>query len=166
MTPRVEAHFGYSEVRSSGFKCITGKSKGISFDVMLGNCIIYLSVSSPVFCDGVVLTQLDPGLGSTITLVFLHFGDCNFYKFYYRFIKPVENQAVSLAALGEGWHNYHHVFPWDYRTSELGRLNISTKFIDTFAKIGWAYDCKFISCRLILFSWHMVRQTPLFPVVL
>lgn len=57
-----------------------------------------------------------------------------------RFIKSVENGIVSLAALGEGWHNYHHVFPWDYRASELGRLNISTIFIDTFAKIGWAYD--------------------------
>lgn len=63
--------------------------------------------------------------------------------FLYRFVKSVENSIVSLAALGEGWHNYHHVFPWDYRTSELGKLNISTGFIDFFAKIGWAYDCKY-----------------------
>lgn len=41
---------------------------------------------------------------------------------------------------GEGWHNYHHVFPWDYKTAELGnyRYNISTAFIDFFAKIGKA----------------------------
>ncbi|CAH2076285.1 unnamed protein product, partial [Iphiclides podalirius] len=63
-------------------------------------------------------------------------------KPYDKFIKPSENKLVSLAALGEGWHNYHHVFPWDYRTSELGRFNISTNFIDAFAKIGWAYDLK------------------------
>ncbi|XP_045768496.1 acyl-CoA Delta-9 desaturase-like [Maniola jurtina] len=63
-------------------------------------------------------------------------------KPYDRFVKSVENKLVSLAALGEGWHNYHHVFPWDYRTSELGRLNLSTAFIDLFAKIGWAYDLK------------------------
>uniref|UniRef100_A0A2A4JDC8 Fatty acid desaturase domain-containing protein n=1 Tax=Heliothis virescens TaxID=7102 RepID=A0A2A4JDC8_HELVI len=63
-------------------------------------------------------------------------------KPYDRFIKSVENSLVSLAALGEGWHNYHHVFPWDYRTSELGKLNISTGFIDFFARIGWAYDLK------------------------
>ncbi|XP_069356421.1 acyl-CoA Delta-9 desaturase-like isoform X1 [Maniola hyperantus] len=63
-------------------------------------------------------------------------------KPYDRFIKSVENKLVSLAALGEGWHNYHHAFPWDYRTSELGRLNLSTAFIDFFAKIGWAYDLK------------------------
>jgi stearoyl-CoA desaturase (Delta-9 desaturase) len=62
----------------------------------------------------------------------------------------VENVAVALAALGEGWHNYHHVFPWDYKTGELGsyRTNITTAFIDFFAKLGWAYDSenlKFIS---------------------
>ncbi|XP_053612496.1 (11Z)-hexadec-11-enoyl-CoA conjugase-like [Plodia interpunctella] len=71
-------------------------------------------------------------------------------KPYDRFIKPVENQLVSLAALGEGWHNYHHVFPWDYRTSELGRINISTNFIDTFAKIGWAYDLKAATSAMII----------------
>lgn len=71
-------------------------------------------------------------------------------KPYDRYIKPVENSMVSLAALGEGWHNYHHVFPWDYRTSELGRLNISTNFIDTFAKIGWAYDLKAATASMIV----------------
>ena len=30
-------------------------------------------------------------------------------------IGPVENRAVSLLALGEGFHNYHHTFPFDYR---------------------------------------------------
>ncbi|KAG7306383.1 hypothetical protein JYU34_009009 [Plutella xylostella] len=70
-------------------------------------------------------------------------------KPYDKFISPVENQVVSLAALGEGWHNYHHVFPWDYRTSELGRVNISTNFIDAFAKIGWAYDLKAASSAMI-----------------
>lgn len=71
-------------------------------------------------------------------------------KPYDRFIKSVENSMVSLAALGEGWHNYHHVFPWDYRTSELGRINISTNFIDTFAKIGWAYDLKAATDTMII----------------
>uniref|UniRef100_A0A1L8D6B4 Desaturase-7 n=1 Tax=Plutella xylostella TaxID=51655 RepID=A0A1L8D6B4_PLUXY len=70
-------------------------------------------------------------------------------KPYDKFISPVENQVVSLAALGEGWHNYHHVFPWDYRTSELGRVNISTNFINAFAKIGWAYDLKAASSAMI-----------------
>lgn len=56
-----------------------------------------------------------------------------------------------MFALGEGWHNYHHVFPWDYKTSELGnyRFNFTTAFIEFFAKIGWAYDLKSVSENMI-----------------
>ncbi|KAI4459857.1 acyl-coa desaturase [Holotrichia oblita] len=64
-------------------------------------------------------------------------------KPYDRYINSVENLAVSVAALGEGWHNFHHVFPWDYKTGEFGtRCNLSTQFIDFFAWLGWAYDLK------------------------
>ncbi|XP_041988359.1 acyl-CoA Delta-9 desaturase-like [Aricia agestis] len=70
-------------------------------------------------------------------------------KPYDSFIKSVENKLVSMAALGEGWHNYHHTFPWDYRTSELGRLNPSTTLIDLFAKIGWAYDLKYATTDMV-----------------
>lgn len=43
------------------------------------------------------------------------------------------------------------MFPWDYKTSELGfySLNLSTAFIDFFAKIGWAYDLKTASKETI-----------------
>jgi len=53
--------------------------------------------------------------------------------------------------LGEGWHNYHHVFPWDYKAAELGdyKLNMTTAFIDFFAKIGWAYDLKTVSADTV-----------------
>ncbi|XP_076673221.1 acyl-CoA Delta-9 desaturase-like isoform X2 [Andrena cerasifolii] len=72
-------------------------------------------------------------------------------KPYDKFINPSENLGVSIVAGGEGWHNYHHVFPWDYKTSELGnyRFNITTAFIDFFAKIGWAYDLKVIPRGLV-----------------
>lgn len=72
-------------------------------------------------------------------------------KPYDKNISPVENIAVSIAALGEGYHNYHHVFPWDYKTSELGNypFNLSTGFIDAFARIGWAYDLKSVSPNMI-----------------
>lgn len=65
-------------------------------------------------------------------------------KPYDKTIKPVQSVPVSFATFGEGFHNYHHVFPWDYRTAELGnnRLNMTTLFIDFFAAIGWAYDMK------------------------
>lgn len=56
----------------------------------------------------------------------------------------MENKYVSYATLGEGWHNYHHAFPSDYRAAEIGggRLNFTATLIDLFAKIGWAYDLK------------------------
>ncbi|KAH6942671.1 hypothetical protein HPB50_009222 [Hyalomma asiaticum] len=62
---------------------------------------------------------------------------------YDKNISPAENRFVSWAAIGEGFHNYHHTFPWDYSTSELGwKLNFTTFFIDTIAKLGLAYDLK------------------------
>ncbi|XP_026500354.1 acyl-CoA Delta(11) desaturase [Vanessa tameamea] len=58
-------------------------------------------------------------------------------------IMPTENWKVSLVAMGEGWHNYHHSFPWDYKAAELAYfLNLTTFYIDCFASIGWAYDLK------------------------
>lgn len=45
--------------------------------------------------------------------------------------------------LGEGFHNYHHIFPQDYATSEFGlKLNPSKAFIDLMAFLGLAYDLK------------------------
>lgn len=68
-----------------------------------------------------------------------------------RYINPVQNKSVAIFAFGEGWHNYHHVFPWDYKTAELGNysFNFTTAFIDFFAKIGWAYDLKTVSEDMI-----------------
>lgn len=69
---------------------------------------------------------------------------------------PGENIWVSMVAMGEGWHNYHHVFPWDYRAAELGSysLNICTFWLDQFAKIGWAYDLKRPSDKMIRAHAH------------
>lgn len=68
-----------------------------------------------------------------------------------RRIKPSQNLGVSIVAMGEGWHNYHHVFPWDYKAAELGdyKVNVTTMWLDFFAKIGWAYDLKTPSKDLI-----------------
>lgn len=69
---------------------------------------------------------------------------------YDKNINPSENRGVSIAALGEGFHNYHHTFPWDYATSELGyELNITKLFIDFFAYIGWAYERKVVRPEMI-----------------
>ncbi|UYV77575.1 SCD [Cordylochernes scorpioides] len=65
------------------------------------------------------------------------------YQTFDKSQKARDNIFVSFITLGEGWHNYHHVFPWDYSTSELGYFfNFSKYFIDLMAKIGQAYDLR------------------------
>lgn len=66
-------------------------------------------------------------------------------------INPAENVLVAIGASGEGWHNYHHVFPWDYKAAELGdyKMNFTTAFIDFMARIGQAYDCKSVPDNVI-----------------
>jgi len=52
---------------------------------------------------------------------------------------PAENPIVSLCAVGEGWHNWHHKYPYDYAASEHGwtsQFNPTKMFIDTLAYLG------------------------------
>ena len=69
----------------------------------------------------------------------------------FRTINPAENKKVAFWAFGEGWHNYHHVFPWDYKTAEVGRYryNFSAALIDFFAWVGWAYDLKTVPKEIV-----------------
>ncbi|KAJ8944710.1 hypothetical protein NQ318_007923 [Aromia moschata] len=56
-------------------------------------------------------------------------------KPYDKKINPAENLTVSILSGGEGYHNYHHTFPWDYRASEMGSmLNITTLWLNFFEK--------------------------------
>lgn len=65
-------------------------------------------------------------------------------------IDPAQNIAVSFFALGEGWHNYHHVFPFDYRTSEFPwKINPTTQFIDLMNFLGLAYNLKSVPSEVI-----------------
>lgn len=58
-------------------------------------------------------------------------------------ISPTQNAMTSILALGEGWHNYHHSFPQDYRASELPYLfNLTTLVIDFGAAIGQVSNLK------------------------
>ncbi|KAJ3620318.1 hypothetical protein MTP99_004279 [Tenebrio molitor] len=70
---------------------------------------------------------------------------------YDKNILPTQNLWVSYITNGEGFHNYHHAFPWDYKAAELGSYygNWSTAFIDLMAKIGWAYDLKSVSAKMV-----------------
>ncbi|KAF6210376.1 hypothetical protein GE061_013480 [Apolygus lucorum] len=67
-------------------------------------------------------------------------------------IFPGENKLVAFLSLGEGWHNYHHVFPWDYKAAELGPglFNGATLFLDICAYLGLAYDLKEPSKELVM----------------
>lgn len=66
-------------------------------------------------------------------------------------INPSENAVVTYFTCGEGFHNYHHTFPQDYATSEFGtKSNMTTRYIDFFARIGWVYDRKTIPKDVII----------------
>ncbi|CAG9858145.1 unnamed protein product [Phyllotreta striolata] len=73
------------------------------------------------------------------------------YRPYDKNIAPSESLLCSLFTCGEGWHNFHHAFPSDYKTGELGFgfINLTTGFIDLMAILGLAYDLKTASEELI-----------------
>lgn len=63
---------------------------------------------------------------------------------------------VAFLSVGEGWHNYHHAFPWDYRASELGsRWNITGYIIQILSHLGLAYDLRVASDNMIQ---HRVKK--------
>lgn len=66
-----------------------------------------------------------------------------------RNIYPANNATVSLYTLGEGFHNYHHTFPWDYRAHDMTNVSFTTEILNLFGKIGWAYDMRYPSQELI-----------------
>ncbi|XP_065158311.1 acyl-CoA Delta-9 desaturase-like [Atheta coriaria] len=70
---------------------------------------------------------------------------------YDKSIKPAENNLVSTIAFGEGFHNYHHTFPWDYKAAELSGdfRNMTTYLIDLLAAVGMVTERKTVSQNLI-----------------
>ncbi|XP_043469523.1 acyl-CoA Delta(11) desaturase-like [Leptopilina heterotoma] len=72
-------------------------------------------------------------------------------KPFNRYIMPSENRLVVLLTTGEGWHNFHHTFPWDFRAGGIDKydFNLTSFLIKQFEKIGWAYDLKTASNDLI-----------------
>jgi stearoyl-CoA desaturase (delta-9 desaturase) len=61
-------------------------------------------------------------------------------KPYNKNITPVENLLVSIITFGEGWHNYHHSYPRDYRASHSNNnikyWNPSSAVINLLCKLG------------------------------
>eukprot|EP00415_Alexandrium_ostenfeldii_P001848 UN1848 len=66
-------------------------------------------------------------------------------------IGPRVSLLTAILALGEGWHDYHHLFPWDYAAAELGALdqwNPTKVFIDGCSAMGLVYGRRRCSSRL------------------
>jgi len=74
-------------------------------------------------------------------------------------INPAENRFVALCSVGEGWHNWHHKFPYDYAASEFGsdkQYNPTKMVIDTWAYLGFVTDRK-----RALNAWEMLKKKKL-----
>lgn len=69
------------------------------------------------------------------------------YKPYDTSLHAFENKYFGPWALGEGWHNFHHAFPRDYRASEVDGWgqNFTTKVIQFLNKYGLTYDLRTVS---------------------
>jgi stearoyl-CoA desaturase (delta-9 desaturase) len=56
---------------------------------------------------------------------------------------PRDHLVTALVTLGEGYHNFHHEFPSDYRNAiEWYQYDPTKWFIWTMKKLGLAYDLK------------------------
>mmetsp|Transcript_3965 Transcript_3965/g.9567 ORF Transcript_3965/g.9567 Transcript_3965/m.9567 type:complete len:345 (-) Transcript_3965:602-1636(-) len=56
-----------------------------------------------------------------------------------------DNPLVNFFCGGEGWHNWHHKYPFDYACSEFGvtsQFNPTKVFIDTMATLGLVWGRK------------------------
>jgi len=54
-------------------------------------------------------------------------------------ISSRQNTFTSIVSSGEGWHNYHHAYPYDYRASEYNwnnEWNPTTLLLDTLSAFG------------------------------
>ena len=60
-------------------------------------------------------------------------------------ISSRQNTFTSIVSSGEGWHNYHHAYPYDYRASEYNwnnEWNPTTLLLDGLSSVGLVYNRK------------------------
>jgi len=65
-------------------------------------------------------------------------------------VTAADHWLLAVLAFGEGWHNYHHAFPNDYRNG-VGRWDWdpSKWLIQAMARLGVAYDLKRVQSTTI-----------------
>lgn len=69
---------------------------------------------------------------------------------------PAENPIVAFFAGGEGWHNWHHKYPYDYAAAEmdaLAQFNPGKCVIDAACFLGLAWNRKRATA-----AWAMGRE--------
>ncbi|CAG9113394.1 unnamed protein product [Plutella xylostella] len=138
--------------------CSAGALRGVTYLVVMPVLCFIIPACLPVYLWGE-----DPWTSWYVASVWRYTLSLNFTwlvnsaahiygnRPYDKYIGATDNKTVGILAMGEGWHNYHHVFPWDYKAAELGNYstNLSTAVIDIAAKYGWAYDLKTVSEDMI-----------------
>ncbi|XP_044761325.1 acyl-CoA Delta-9 desaturase-like [Coccinella septempunctata] len=118
-------------------------------------CFVLPTIIPMYFWGWDLQTSFDSSFGKWVTLLHCTWSVNSVAhmwgtKPYNKDIHPAETKVVSFLSMGEGWHNYHHTFPWDYKASEFSyHFNMTTFWIDVFAKLGWAYDLKQPSKELV-----------------
>ena len=125
---------------------------------------ILILVVQMVFLDNTFLEAFATGVCTrfnfTSQSLFLINSAAHFigHKPYKSDCSATENNLVHLVSIGEGHHNYHHAFPFDYRTGEgIGAgINITQLFIELCAKLGLAWNLKTASPNLIKVSLEKI----------
>ena len=107
--------------------------------VSIGIPVVIASIWDDSYnCFWTCFIRIVMGLHATYCVNSLaHIGcDTDTNKPYDKSIQAVENRFVSFITLGEGWHNYHHAFPKDYRASEKHKYNPTARFIQLTKYLG------------------------------
>jgi len=72
---------------------------------------------------------------------------------------PRDSFLTALVTLGEGYHNFHHEFPHDYRNAiKFYQYDPTKWFITVCYYLGQAYDLKMFSENVILKGQVQMRQ--------
>lgn len=74
-------------------------------------------------------------------------------------ISATDNKFMVYWTFGEGYHNFHHAFPMDFKGGEHGGIeyfNIITVLILAAEKCGWVWDLKTTSPEMIA---NRIRRT-------
>jgi len=117
------------------------------------NYYIFLWVFFNLFCNLFILSLWNETLLNSIFSSFIritvtqHTTYCVNSLAHYFGNKPhrkdlfaANNKYISFLTFGEGWHNYHHSYPKDYRASKKSNFNVTTMFIDFTRRIGLSYN--------------------------